>query len=134
MPTLNIPFEKLTLDNGLTVILHRDSLSPLVSVDIWYHVGSRDEQVGRTGFAHLFEHLMFMGSAHAPYPSFDAIMEKWGGHNNGSTSNDRTNYYEIGPSHLLEALLWPEAAPPGTPPPPVTPPGAPGQPQGVLDP
>jgi len=109
MPTLHIPFEKLTLDNGLTVILHRDSLSPLVSVDIWYHVGSRDEQVGRTGFAHLFEHLMFMGSAHAPYPSFDAIMEKWGGHNNGSTSNDRTNYYEVGPSNLLETFLWLEA-------------------------
>jgi predicted Zn-dependent peptidase len=109
MPTLNIPFEKFTLDNGLTVILHRDAQSPLVAVDLWYHVGSKDEQPGRTGFAHLFEHLMFMGSAHAPYPSFDATMEKWGGHNNGSTSNDRTNYYEIGPSNLLETFLWLEA-------------------------
>ncbi|HEY4185144.1 MAG TPA: pitrilysin family protein [Polyangia bacterium] len=109
MPTLNIPFEKFTLDNGLTVILHRDVQSPLVSVDIWYHVGSKDEQPGRTGFAHLFEHLMFMGSEHAPYPSFDSIMENWGGHNNGSTSNDRTNYYEIGPNNLLETILWLEA-------------------------
>jgi predicted Zn-dependent peptidase len=109
MPTLHIPFEKFTLDNGLTVILHRDAQSPLVAVDIWYHVGSKDEQPGRTGFAHLFEHLMFMGSEHAPYPSFDSIMENWGGHNNGSTSNDRTNYYEIGPSNLLETILWLEA-------------------------
>ena len=109
MPTLNIAFEKFKLDNGLTVILHRDAQSPLVAVDIWYHVGSKDEQPGRTGFAHLFEHLMFMGSKHAPYPSFDATMEMWGGHNNGSTSNDRTNYYEIGPSNLLETFLWLEA-------------------------
>src|SRR3569623_987881 len=77
MPTLNIPLEKFTLDNWLTVILHRDVQSPLVTVDIWYHVGSKDEQPGRTGFAHLFEHLMFMGSQHAPSPSFDSIMENW---------------------------------------------------------
>jgi len=106
---LHIPFEKFVLDNGLRVILHRDTTSPLVAVDVWYHVGSKDEQPGRTGFAHLFEHLMFMGSAHAPYPAFDAIMENWGGHNNGTTSNDRTNYYEIGPSNLLETFLWLEA-------------------------
>ena len=68
-PVSNIPFEKLTLDNGLRVILHHDPSSPLIAVDIWYHVGSKDEQPGRTGFAHLFEHLMFMGSAHAPYPA-----------------------------------------------------------------
>ena len=106
---LNIPFDKFVLDNGLRVILHRDVTSPLVAVDLWYHVGSKDEQPGRTGFAHLFEHLMFMGSAHAPYPAFDAIMENWGGHNNGTTSNDRTNYYEIGPANLLETFLWLEA-------------------------
>lgn len=106
---LNIPFEKFVLDNGLRVILHRDQSSPLVAVDLWYHVGSKDEQPGRTGFAHLFEHLMFMGSAHAPYPAFDSIMENWGGHNNGTTSNDRTNYYEIGPANLLETFLWLEA-------------------------
>jgi predicted Zn-dependent peptidase len=106
---LKIPFEKYVLPNGLTVILHQDRSSPLVAVNLWYHVGSKDEEPGRTGFAHLFEHLMFMGSKNAPYPSFDAIMETWGGHNNGTTSNDRTNYYEIGPTNLLETFLWLEA-------------------------
>src|SRR5262245_59808648 len=106
---VKIDFEKLVLPNGLTVILHVDRSSPLVAVNLWYHVGSKDESPGRTGFAHLFEHLMFMGSKNAPYPSFDAIMESWGGHNNGTTSNDRTNYYEIGPRNLLETFLWLEA-------------------------
>ncbi len=104
-----IPFEKFVLPNGLTVIFHEDRSSPLVAVNLWYHVGSKDEEPGRTGFAHLFEHLMFMGSKNAPYPSFDSIMESWGGHNNGTTSNDRTNYYEIGPTNLLETCLWLEA-------------------------
>jgi predicted Zn-dependent peptidase len=106
---VKIEYETFTLANGLTVILHVDRSSPLVAVNLWYHVGSKDEVPGRTGFAHLFEHLMFMGSKHAPYPSFDAIMESWGGHNNGTTSNDRTNYYEIGPKNLLETFLWLEA-------------------------
>jgi zinc protease len=106
---LKIEFESYTLANGLQVIFHTDRSSPLVAVDLWYHVGSKDEVPGRTGFAHLFEHLMFMGSRHAPYPAFDAIMESWGGHNNGTTSNDRTNYYEIGPRNLLETFLWLEA-------------------------
>jgi predicted Zn-dependent peptidase len=106
---ITIPFERHVLPNGLTVILHEDHTSPLVVVDLWYHVGSKDEDPGRTGFAHLFEHLMFMGSKNAPYPSFDAVMEMWGGHNNGTTSNDRTNYYEVGPKNLLETFLWLEA-------------------------
>ena len=106
---VKIEFETFVLQNGMTVILHVDRDSPLVAVNLWYHVGSKDEVPGRTGFAHLFEHLMFMGSKHAPYPSFDAIMESWGGHNNGTTSNDRTNYYEIGPRNLLETFLWLEA-------------------------
>ena len=106
---MKIAFETFELSNGLTVILHVDRTSPLVVVNLWYHVGSKDESPGRTGFAHLFEHLMFMGSKHAPYPAFDAIMESWGGHNNGTTSNDRTNYYEIGPRNLLETFLWLEA-------------------------
>ena len=106
---LQIAFDKFVLKNGLTVILHPDRSSPLVAVDLWYHVGSKDESPGRTGFAHLFEHLMFMGSRNAPYPAFDSIMESWGGHNNGTTSNDRTNYYEIGPRNLLETFLWLEA-------------------------
>ena len=106
---LTIAFDTFVLANGLPVILHVDRSSPLVAVDVWYHVGSKDESPGRTGFAHLFEHLMFMGSRNAPYPAFDAIMESWGGHNNGTTSNDRTNYYEIGPRNLLETFLWLEA-------------------------
>ncbi|HXU04815.1 MAG TPA: pitrilysin family protein [Polyangia bacterium] len=106
---LTIAFDTFVLENGLPVILHQDRSSPLVAVDVWYHVGSKDESPGRTGFAHLFEHLMFMGSRNAPYPAFDAIMESWGGHNNGTTSNDRTNYYEIGPRNLLETFLWLEA-------------------------
>jgi predicted Zn-dependent peptidase len=106
---LTIPFDTFVLENGLPVIFHVDRSSPLVAVDVWYHVGSKDESPGRTGFAHLFEHLMFMGSRNAPYPAFDSIMESWGGHNNGTTSNDRTNYYEIGPRNLLETFLWLEA-------------------------
>jgi predicted Zn-dependent peptidase len=106
---LTIAFDTFVLENGLPVILHVDRSCPLVAVDVWYHVGSKDESPGRTGFAHLFEHLMFMGSRNAPYPAFDAIMESWGGHNNGTTSNDRTNYYEIGPRNLLETFLWLEA-------------------------
>src|SRR5690349_16049337 len=102
---VKIEFETFVLENGLTVILHLDRGSPLIAVNLWYHVGSKDEAPGRTGFAHL----MFMGSKNAPYPSFDAIMESWGGHNNGTTSNDRTNYYEIGPRNLLETFLWLEA-------------------------
>src|SRR5438105_4507044 len=106
---LEVPFERYTLPNGLRIILHVDHSSPLVVVNVRYHVGSKDEKPGRTGFAHLFEHLMFMGSKNAPYPSFDSIMEAWGGHNNGSTDHDRTNYYEIGPANLLETFLWLEA-------------------------
>jgi zinc protease len=108
-PKVEIPFERYVLDNGMRVILHVDRSSPLVAVNVRYHVGSKDEKPGRTGFAHLFEHLMFMGSKNAPYPSFDAIMEAWGGHNNGTTNNDRTNYYEVGPANLLETFLWLEA-------------------------
>ena len=108
-PKIEIPFERHVLPNGLRVILHVDRSSPLVAVNVRYHVGSKDEKPGRTGFAHLFEHLMFMGSKNAPYPSFDAIMEAWGGHNNGTTNTDRTNYYEVGPANLLETFLWLEA-------------------------
>src|SRR5436190_10850717 len=108
-PKIDIPFERHVLPNGLRVILHVDRSSPLVAVNVRYHVGSKDEKPGRTGFAHLFEHLMFMGSKNAPYPSFDSVMEAWGGHNNGTTNTDRTNYYEVGPSNLLETFLWLEA-------------------------
>ncbi|HEY3746871.1 MAG TPA: pitrilysin family protein, partial [Gemmatimonadaceae bacterium] len=104
--TPRIQFEKYTLPNGLEVILHEDHSTPIVAVDTWYHVGSGDEQVGRTGFAHLFEHIMFMGSQHVPVGVFDQMLEAAGGDNNGSTTEDRTNYYEILPSNALPLALW----------------------------
>lgn len=104
--TPRIQFEKYTLPNGLEVILHEDHSTPIIAVDTWYHVGSGDEQVGRTGFAHLFEHIMFMGSQHVPVGVFDQMLEAAGGDNNGSTTEDRTNYYEILPSNALPLALW----------------------------
>ncbi len=101
-----IKFEKYTLPNGLEVILHEDHSTPIVAVDTWYHVGSGDEQIGRTGFAHLFEHIMFMGSQHVPVGAFDQLLESAGANNNGSTTEDRTNYYETLPSNALPLALW----------------------------
>ncbi len=106
---LHVPFVIDTLSNGLTLIVNEDHSAPVVSVNEWYHVGSGDEQVGRTGFAHLFEHLMFMGSEHAPYPEFDRRLEAAGADNNGSTTEDRTNYYEAGPANALPLMLWLDA-------------------------
>jgi zinc protease len=106
---LKLPYTIDTLPNGLTLIVHQDRSVPTASVNVWYHVGSGDERVGRTGFAHLFEHLMFMGSEHAPYPAFDRMLEAAGANNNGSTTEDRTNYYESGPSTALPLMLWLEA-------------------------
>jgi zinc protease len=106
---LRVPVAVDTLPNGLTLIVHEDRSAPIVSVNVWYHVGSGDEQTGRTGFAHLFEHLMFMGSEHAAYPAFDRLLEAAGANNNGSTTNDRTNYYEEGPANALPLMLWLEA-------------------------
>jgi zinc protease len=105
----NIPFEKFTLPNGLEVILHVDRSTPIVTVNSWYKVGSGDEKRGRTGFAHLFEHVMFMGSEHVPVGKFDEWLEAAGANNNGSTSFDRTNYYETGPSNALPLMLWLDA-------------------------
>jgi len=106
-----LPFERYTLpSNGLTVILSEDHSTPMVTVDIWYHVGSKNELPGKTGFAHLFEHVMFTGSGHVPYGVQDRLTEGVGGPpNNGSTSNDRTNYYETVPSNYLEAQFWIES-------------------------
>ena len=101
-----IPFEKYKLDNGLEVILAPDHSTPVVAVNTWYHVGSGDEQPGRTGFAHLFEHIMFMGSEHVPVGKFDNWLEAVGANNNGSTTQDRTNYYEWLPSNALPLALW----------------------------
>ena len=107
--TPRIQFEKYKLPNGLEVILHEDHSTPIVAVDTWYHVGSGDEQLGRTGFAHLFEHIMFMGSQHVPVGAFDQMLEAAGADNNGSTTEDRTNYYENLPSNALELALWLDA-------------------------
>src|SRR5437016_865870 len=101
-----IQFEKYKLPNGLEVILHEDHSTPIVAVDTWYHVGSGDEQLGRTGFAHLFEHIMFMGSQHVPVGAFDQLLESAGANNNGSTTEDRTNYYETLPANALPLALW----------------------------
>ncbi|HRP06963.1 MAG TPA: pitrilysin family protein [Gemmatimonadales bacterium] len=106
---ISVPATVDTLENGLRVIVHEDHSSPIVAVNTWYHVGSGSEKTGRTGFAHLFEHLMFMGSEHAPYPQFDRLLEAAGASNNGSTTEDRTNYYEWGPKSSLDLMLWLEA-------------------------
>ncbi len=91
-PKLEVPYRLFTLPNGLTVILHQDRSVPVVAVNVWYHVGSANERRGRTGFAHLFEHLMFEGSKNVKEGEFDTLLEAAGGNNNGSTNNDRTNY------------------------------------------
>jgi zinc protease len=108
-PRLRVPVTVDTLPNGLTLIVHEDHSVPTVATNVWFHVGSGDEKPGRTGFAHLFEHLMFMGSQNAPYPQFDKLLEAAGASNNGSTNNDRTNYFESGPSNSLPLMLWLEA-------------------------
>ncbi len=103
---LRVPYESFTLSNGLQVIVHEDRSVPVVVVNTWYHVGSGDEHAGRTGFAHLFEHLMFMGSQHVPTGRFDQLLEAAGADNNGSTTEDRTNYYESGPSNSADLMLY----------------------------
>jgi zinc protease len=108
-PALHVPHTQFTLANGLRVILHRDTSVPVVAVNLWYHVGSANERIGRTGFAHLFEHVMFEGSTHVPEGSFDNWLESAGGNNNGSTSNDRTNYIIDIPSNALDLALFLES-------------------------
>ena len=103
-----IPHVKVTLDNGLDVIVHEDHNCPLVAVNVWYHVGSKNERPGRTGFAHLFEHLMFEGSEHHAGGYFRPLQAA-GGTLNGSTSADRTNYWEVVPRGALERALWMES-------------------------
>ena len=107
--SINIPFETYKLPNGLTVILSQDHTTPTVAVNVWYYVGSKNEMPGRTGFAHLFEHVMFTGSGHVPYGLHDKLTEGVGGGNNGTTNNDRTNYFETIPSNYLETALWLES-------------------------
>jgi len=105
---VTLAFSKHTLANGLDVLLHEDRACPIVAVNIWYHVGSKNEQPGRTGFAHLFEHLMFEGSQHHDHGYFQPLQGA-GGTLNGSTNADRTNYWEVVPSNALELALWMES-------------------------
>jgi zinc protease len=105
-----IPFEKLTLPNGLEVILHQDQSVPLIAVSVWYHVGSGDETPGKSGFAHLFEHMMFQGTKNTGEDKHFEILREIGASNtNGSTNYQRTNYYEVVPSNQLEVALWLES-------------------------
>ena len=103
---LIIPYEKYVLPNGLTLLVHEDHSDPVAHVDVTYHVGSAREQIGKSGFAHFFEHMMFMGSENAPEKLHDNITIGNGGGNNGSTNTDRTNYYETIPKNVLEPVLW----------------------------
>ena len=105
---MKVPFEKRTLANGLDVIVHEDHRLPLVAVSVWYHVGSHNERPGKTGFAHLFEHLMFEGSEHQPRSYFEPLQDA-GGTANGSTSADRTDYWEVVPREAARRALWMEA-------------------------
>jgi zinc protease len=108
-PAIQVPFRQFQLPNGLNVILHQDKTVPVVAVNVWYHVGSANEKPGRTGFAHLFEHLMFEGSKNVPEGQFDILLEAAGANNNGSTNNDRTNYVIDLPSNALELALFLES-------------------------
>jgi predicted Zn-dependent peptidase len=105
-----IPFEKYSLENGLEVILHEDHRTPVVAVNVWYHVGSKDEPKGKNGFAHLFEHVMFQGSKNVGEDMYFKYLERAGASDrNGTTSLDRTNYYETVPSNEMELVLWLES-------------------------
>lgn len=106
---MQIPVERFTLDNGLRVVFSEDHTNPVVAVNLWYNVGSRNERPGRTGFAHLFEHMMFQGSANVPDTAHIAHIERVGGSMNGSTWLDRTNYFQTVPAHWLELVLWLES-------------------------
>ncbi len=106
---IDIPYERFVLDNGLTVIVHEDHKAPIVAINTWYHVGSKNEKLGKTGFAHLFEHLMFGGSEHAPGRYIDG-MERIGATDlNGTTNPDRTNYFENVPTSAVDFTLWMES-------------------------
>ena len=106
---ITVPYRQFKLANGLNVILHQDKRVPVVAVNVWYHVGSANEKPGRTGFAHLFEHLMFEGSKNVKEGVFDTLLEGAGGDNNGSTTNDRTNYVIDVPKNALDLALFLES-------------------------
>ncbi len=106
-PRMN--YTRHTLENGLEVVLLENHAVPAINLQVWYHVGSKDERPGRTGFAHLFEHLMFKGSAHVPAEEHSRIIEAVGGFDNAETGDDSTNFFETFPSNYLERVLWLEA-------------------------
>jgi len=106
---LAVAYHAFRLENGLTVFVHEDHSAPIATVNAWYHVGSAREKPGRTGFAHLFEHIMFEGSQHVPEGAFDRWLEAVGGSNNGSTNPDRTNYWENVPANAVELALFLES-------------------------
>lgn len=106
---IDIPFEKFTLNNGLTLIVHEDDKAPIVAVNVWYHVGSKNEQPGKTGFAHLFEHLMFNGTENYPGEFFEPFERVGATGMNGTTNPDRTNYFEVVPKNALDLALWMES-------------------------
>src|SRR5262245_29551888 len=106
---LVIPYEKYVLPNGLTLIVHEDHSDPVAHIDVTYHVGSAREEIGKSGFAHFFEHMMFQGSDHVADEQHFKIVTESGGMLNGSTNDDRTNYFQTVPSNQLEKMLWLEA-------------------------
>ena len=107
--TVDIPFTVRQLDNGLTVIVHEDHKAPIVAVNVWYHVGSKNEVPGRTGFAHLFEHLMFQGSENLKGEYLNTLQELGATDLNGTTFFDRTNYFQTVPKNALDTALWLES-------------------------
>ena len=109
VPQFDIPYEKFVLSNGLTVIVHEDHKAPIVAVNVWYHVGSKNEKTGKTGFAHLFEHLMFNGSEHFNDDYFQALERIGATDLNGTTNEDRTNYFQNVPVSALDTVLWLES-------------------------
>ena len=109
MPDIDIEYEKFTLDNGLTVVVHEDHKAPIVAVSIWYHVGSKNEPQGKTGFAHLFEHLMFNGSENYDGEYFEPFEQVGATGMNGTTWFDRTNYFQTVPTPALDMALWMES-------------------------
>ena len=108
-PPIDIPFRKFVLKNGLTLIVHEDHKAPIVAVNVWYHVGSKNERPGRTGFAHLFEHLMFQGTEDYKGEFFTPFEQVGVTDQNGTTNNDRTNYFENVPTNALDIALWMES-------------------------
>ncbi|HEY4643794.1 MAG TPA: insulinase family protein, partial [Bacteroidota bacterium] len=106
---ISVPYTRFVLPDGLNVILHEDHSTPTISVNLWYDVGSAREKPGRTGFAHLFEHIMFEGSGHVPEGKYDEWLEAAGGDNNASTGTDRTNYWINIPSNALGLALFLES-------------------------